>query len=84
MAIKIERIDRLDRAHWIPLESAKGYQLVEPGLPKGARNLTENATFVATLREAVDLVEKGYAIRMAPPGSSRGNYISRRSLRISR
>jgi hypothetical protein len=74
-AIKIKRTDRADRAHWVPLETQNGYQLVSRDLPYPDRNYASNATFVATLDEAGELIEKGYAIRMAEPAASRGDYI---------
>lgn len=85
---KVQRIERTDdpsRADWTPLRRARGYQLVDRAIPCPGRNLTANATFVATLEEAGNLIEmQGYGIRMAPPGAMRGNYIYPGSLRVIR
>ena len=70
--------------HWVPLLHPKGYQLVSSTLPYPERNWTSEATFVSSLTEAGDLVEKGYAIRMAPPGSKRGDYIYPHNLEVIR
>ncbi len=85
---KVQRIERTDdpgRADWVPLRRARGYQLIDRTIPYPGRNLVANATFVATLDEAGDLIEtRGYGIRMAPPGALRGDYIYPRSLRVVR
>ena len=84
VVIAIRRTDRADRAHWIPLQTPSGYQLVSRAVPYPERNCKSSATFVATLNEAGDLVEKGYAIRMAEPKASRGDYIYPESLTVER
>lgn len=82
--VTISRIDRADRAHWEPVRSEKGYQLVDQRIPYPDRNWIRSATFAASLDEAAKLVEKGYGIRMGEPGARRGNYIYPKSLKISR
>jgi hypothetical protein len=47
------------------------------------RNRVDRATFVRTLEEAADLVEKGYALRMGAIGK-RPSLISPKSLHITR
>lgn len=85
---KVQRIERTDdpsRTDWVPLRRERGYQLIDRAIPYPSRNLTANATFVATLDEAGDLIEMhGYGIRMAPPGSTLGNYIYPGNLRVVR
>ena len=56
-------------------------QLRSPDLPEEGKNRQENATFVETVDEAVDLVVKGYAIRMGRDGV-RASYISMPKLRF--
>lgn len=84
MVIAIKRTDRADRAHWVPLVTPGGYQLVDRNLPYPDRNLKRKATFKATLDEAGYLVENGHAIRMAEPGARRGDYIYPEHLRVIR
>ena len=83
--VKIERTDDPLKANWRPIKSARGLQLVDRRIPYPDRNRTVNATFVRTCEEAADLIEHhGHGIRMGPPGSSRGNYIYPKSLKITR
>lgn len=84
MPVSIVRTDRADRAHWVPLHTSRGYQLVSRATPYPDRNKVAFATFVGTMSEAAELVERGYAIRMAEPGAPRGNYIYPEDLRIDR
>jgi hypothetical protein len=81
---KITRTDRADRADWVPLLNKGRYQLVSRSIPYPGRNRVANATFVNTLDEAGDLIERDYAIRMAPPGASRGDYIYPENLKLDR
>lgn len=85
---KVQRIERTDdpsRTDWVPLCRARGFQLIDRAIPYPGRNLVANATFVATLDEAGDLIEAhGYGIRMAPLGATRGNYIYPGSLQVVR
>ena len=80
----IRRTDRPDRADWVPLLRPNGYQLLDRTLPYPDRNRTANATFVSTLTDAGDLVEKGYAIRMAACGATWGDYIYPEHLEVVR
>lgn len=65
-----------------PVRSSRGYELVEPGLTKDERTQGDNATFVSTLAEAVDLLDKGYHIRMGRKGV-RSSFIAPKSLTVS-
>lgn len=78
----IKRTDRPDRAHWVPLETAKGYQLVSRDISYPNRNLSGHATFEPSLDKAGELIGKGFAIRMAEPGASSGDYIYPENLEI--
>jgi len=80
----IKRHDRADRADWVPLCTSNGYQLVSRAIPYPNRNRVASATFVTTLTEAGDFIGKGYAIRMAAPGATSGDYIYPESLTIER
>jgi hypothetical protein len=80
--LTIKRTDRLDRAHWVPLETLKGYQLVSREIPYPDRNVTASATFVHKLDQAAELISNGYAIRMAEPGAARGDYIYPENIEI--
>lgn len=61
-----------------------GYKLVDRNIPYPDRNLGRSATFKASLNEAADLIEKGFAIRMAVPGAKRGNCIYPEDIEIVR
>lgn len=72
------------RAHWAPVKTGRGYQLVSRAIPYPDRNRAALATFVATLDDAADLIGIDYAIRMGEPGASRGNYHYPEDLKIVR
>lgn len=79
----IKRTDRPDRVDWVPLNvPSKGYQLVSRDIPYPERNRVTYATFVRDLTEAAELIREGYAIRMAEPGATRGDYIYPEHLEI--
>ncbi len=81
--LAIKRTDRPDCADWVPLNvPSKGYQLVSRDIPYPQRNRVAYATFVRDLSEAAELIRKGYAIRMAKPGATRGDYIYPENLEI--
>jgi hypothetical protein len=82
MPIIITRLKPRPGHHEVPEYSGAGYQLVASSVSKG-RNKVENATFVRTLEEAADLVEKGYSIRMSAPGL-RPSLIGPKSIKITR
>lgn len=82
MAIRIERIRPRDGLNEQPIETPRGYELVDPRIPQ-RRHHVENSTFVRSIEEAAYLVEQGYAIRMGAPGK-RASLISPASLRIIR
>lgn len=82
MPVKIERTKPRPGGDEAPVVTPRGYELAKPFL--GAkRNHISSATFVRTLEEAADLVDKGYSIRMGRPGL-RPSLISSKSLRVTR
>lgn len=82
MAVKIERIRSRLGSVEKPVESARGYELVDRRIST-KRNKVENSTFVRSLEEAAYLVEQGFAIRMGALGK-RASLIAPGSLRIVR
>lgn len=85
MAVKeIRRTDRADKAYWVPLVTARGYQLVSRDVPYPERNKVSHARFELSLDRAGDLVEDNHAIRMAEPGASRGDYVYPENLVVIR
>ena len=80
--VAIKRTDRPDRAHWVPLMTTKGYQVVSRDISYPNRNLVDYATFEPNLDKAGELIGEGYAIRMAEPGASWGDYIYPENLEI--
>ncbi len=62
--IRIERTSPRVGGDEFAIKYDRGYQLVAPGFSKAERNLVRNATFVHTLGEAADLLDRGYSLRM--------------------
>lgn len=83
MAVRIERRKPRRGCHEHPVRTGRGYELVDP--PNvGRKNKVEDATFVKTLEEAADLIEKyGYSIRMGCR-DKRPSLISPSGLHITR
>ena len=67
MDVRIERIDPRHGEQEMPLETARGYELVDgrATAPKGGH---ENATFIRSIDDAAYLVEQGYSIKMTGQG----------------
>jgi hypothetical protein len=82
MAVKIVRTRPRPGAIEAPVESDRGFELVDRRIG-GQKNKVENSTFVMSIDEAAYLVEQGFAIRMGAPGK-RASLISPQSLRITR
>jgi hypothetical protein len=82
-SIRIERLKPRSGGPEYPVKTAKGYELVKPGLSPGERTQSENATHVATLEEAVKLLDDGYHIRMGRKGV-RSSFIAKKSLKITK
>jgi hypothetical protein len=82
MTLKIVRISPRPGAVESPIESDRGYELVDRRI-SGPKNRVENSTFVRSLDEAAYLVEQGFAIGMGAAGK-RPSLISPQSLRIIR
>jgi len=82
MPTRIERLHPRDGADEQPIETERGYELVDRRIPE-RRHHVENSTFVRSLEEAAYLVEQGYAIRMGAPGL-RASLIAPASLRVTR
>jgi hypothetical protein len=82
MAIRIERINPRKGLDEKPIETERGFELVDRRIPED-RHHVRNSTFVRSIEEAAYLVEQGFAIRMGAPGK-RPSLISPDSLRIVR
>ena len=82
MPTRIERIRLRDGSDEQPIETDRGYELVDPRISED-RHHVKNSTFVRTIEEAAYLVEQGFSIRMGAPGK-RPSLISSASLRIVR
>ena len=82
MAIRIERINPREGLDEKPIETERGFELVDRRIPED-RHHVRNSTFVRSIEEAAYLVEQGFAIRMGAPGK-RPSLISPDSLRIVR
>ena len=82
MPTRIERVRPRDGLDEQPVETERGYELVDRRIP-ARRHHVENSTFVRSIEEAAYLVEQGYAIRMGRPGK-RPSLIGPASLRITR
>ena len=82
MAVKIVRLRPREGLDEAPIETERGYELVDRRIPE-RRHHVENSTFVRSMEEAAYLVEQGYAIRMGAPGK-RPSLIAPASLTIVR
>ena len=82
MAIRIERINPREGLDEKPIETERGFELVDRRIPED-RHHVRNSTFVRSIEEAAYWVEQGFAIRMGAPGK-RPSLISPDSLRIVR
>ena len=82
MAVKIERLTPRDGLPEAPIESERGFELVDRRIVE-RRHHVENSTFVRSIEEAAYLVEQGYSIRMGISGK-RASLIAPASLRIVR
>jgi len=82
MSLRIERVKSRPGGKEEPVKTRGYYQLAER-LSGRKTNKIEDATFVRSLEEAADLVERGFSIRMGRPGK-RPSLISPHSLRIIR
>jgi hypothetical protein len=80
--VKIERIRPRDGLDERPVETERGFELVDPRIPQDKHHV-KNSTFVRTIEEAAYLVEQGFSIRMSAPGK-RPSLIASGSLRIVR
>jgi hypothetical protein len=82
VATRIERITPRDGLDEQPVETERGFELVDGRIPD-ERHHVKNSTFVRSIDEAAYLVEQGYWIRMGVTGK-RPSLISPASLRIIR
>jgi hypothetical protein len=82
MPVTIERVSPRPGAKEHPVETDKGFELVDRRISK-QKNKVENATFVRSIEEAAYLIEQGFAIRMGGTGK-RSSLISPKSVRIKR
>ena len=82
MGVRIERIDPRHGEQEMPLETARGYELVD-NRTGAQKNGHENATFIRSIDDAAYLVEQGYSIKMTGQGK-RPALVSPVKLRIIR
>ena len=80
--LNIERVKPRSGAKEEPALTTRGYELADRR-GGGQTNKVKDLTFVRSLEEAADLIEKGYSIRMGRPGK-RASLISPRGVRIVR
>ena len=82
MGVRIERTDPRHGEQEMPLETARGFELVD-GRSTGQKNRVDNVTFIRSLDDAAYLVEQGYSIKMTGRGK-RPALVSPAKLRIIR
>ena len=82
MGTRIERLNPRDGLNEQPVETERGYELVDPRIPQD-RHHVKNSTFVRSIEEAAYLVEQGFSVRMGFAGK-RASLISSDSLKIVR
>ena len=81
MSIRIERIDPRHGEQEVPLQTARGFELVDSRAT--GQKKVENATFIRSIDDAAYLIEQGYSIRMTGPGK-RPSLVAPAKLRIVR
>ena len=82
MSVRIERIDPRRGEPEAPLETARGFELVD-GRTAGGRERADHATFIRSIEDAAYLVEQGYSIKMIGEGK-RAALVAPAKLRILR
>jgi hypothetical protein len=82
MATQIERLHPRDGLEEEPIQTERGFELVDPRIPQD-RHHVKNSTFVRSIDEAAYLVEQGFSIRMGATGK-RPSLVSPSSLKITR
>src|SRR5262245_26522752 len=82
MGTRIERQNPREGIEELPIETARGFELVDPRISRD-RHHVKNSTFVRSIEEAAYLVEQGFSIRMGAPGK-RPSLVSRSGLKIVR
>ena len=82
MSVRIERIDPRRGEPEAPLETARGFELVD-GRAAGGRERVDHATFIRSIEDAAYLVEQGYSIKMIGEGK-RAALVAPAKLRILR
>ncbi len=80
MSVHIERTDPRHGEPERPVETARGFELVDHRAP-GAR--VDLATYIRSIDDAAYLIEQGYSIRMTGPGK-RSALVPPAKLRIVR
>ena len=81
MSVRIERIDPRHGEPETPLETARGFELVDAR--SAGQKARIGATFIRSIDDAAYLVEQGYAIRMTGQGK-RPALVAPAKLRIIR
>jgi hypothetical protein len=82
MRTRIERLNPRDGLDEQPVETERGYELVDPRIPHDKHHV-KNSTFLRTIEEVAYLVEQGFSVRMGVAGK-RASLISSDSLKIVR
>ena len=82
MGVRIERTDPRHGEQEVPLETARGFELVD-SRSASQKSKVEHATFIRSIDDAAYLVEQGYSIRMTGHGK-RPALVSPAKLRIVR
>ena len=87
MGVRIERIDPRHGEAETPLQTARGFELVDGrayGMrANGLKGRADHATFIRSIEDAAYLVEQGYSIKMTGEGK-RAALVTPAKLRIVR
>ncbi len=82
MGVRIERTEPRHGEPEIPLQTARGFELVD-GRNEGAKGRADHPTFIRFIEDAAYLIEQGYSIRMIGEGK-RAALVAPAKLRILR
>ena len=83
MGVRIERIDPRRGEPEAPLQSARGFELVDSRAASVRERADHAATFIRSIEDAAYLVEQGYSIKMIGEGK-RAALVAPTKLRIVR
>ena len=82
MGVRIERVDPRHGEPEVPLQTARGFELVD-GRLQGPKGRADHTTFIRTMEDAAYLIEQGYSIKMIGEGK-RAALVAPAKLRIVR